>query len=457
MDGAHHRTHGINTTLVTTSFEIEEFQNKHRHLCIVLGGWQMKKAIISSLVVALFFLFVVYEIGTKPVLAESTELTAYGIDEDDGFAEDEIDILTNQYGLYGSLTTTEDEGTYAVFSDPSSGEGRLLIYDHDIKQLRFLSEEEEKGRIDSVVGGAFPLCYNNFIYVVKYGYAHMSNIPTVIYQYEKDGAFLSAYTFPTDSIICAGSRIAGYRGNLIILSEVYDEKTRQRTAVNIISIDVDDGESVVLFQLSNNGNYQIVGSCDDCLLLEHVEVEDVVSKHTIVRCSLNDGTLSEPVLSWNHGDLSYCCFEEKIYYSKNESTILEAVDIYDFNQEIVFDFGTEVEDVSIVGTVDGRILFRQYPSGNYGKYFNCKDGKSGEIRISAGLLGDTNDFYFISLGEKSVSYLQEINGNMVESTMGIVEYALIDKEDFWSNRNNFIRFEDAVYNSQLIFRESKIQ
>ena len=204
MDGAHHRTHGINTTLVTTSFEIEEFQNKHRHLCIVLGGWQMKKAIISSLVVALFFLFVVYEIGTKPVLAESTELTAYGIDEDDGFAEDEIDILTNQYGLYGSLTTTEDEGTYAVFSDPSSGEGRLLIYDHDIKQLRFLSEEEEKGRIDSVVGGAFPLCYNNFIYVVKYGYAHMSNIPTVIYQYEKDGAFLSAYTFPTDSIICAG-------------------------------------------------------------------------------------------------------------------------------------------------------------------------------------------------------------------------------------------------------------
>ena len=244
---------------------------------------------------------------------------------------------------------------------------------------------------------------------------------------------------------------------MIILSEVYDEKTRQRTAVNIISIDVDDGESVVLFQLSNNGNYQIVGSCDDCLLLEHVEVEDVVSKHTIVRCSLNDGTLSEPVLSWNHGDLSYCCFEEKIYYSKNESTILEAVDIYDFNQEIVFDFGTEVEDVSIVGTVDGRILFRQYPSGNYGKYFNCKDGKSGEIRISAGLLGDTNDFYFISLGEKSVSYLQEINGNMVESTMGIVEYALIDKEDFWSNRNNFIRFEDAVYNSQLIFRESKIQ
>lgn len=365
-----------------------------------------------------------------------------------------IVMLTNQFGLLGTYIASSEKGSYSVFTNPSSGKGHILFYDYSTMTLDYLCDDRDKGIIDSVVGGAFPIYYNDEIYIIKYGFANYDAIPTVIYKYSLDGVLKSTFVLPNDKMISSSSRIGAVGKELLLLTESYDKNTNERKTVQIESLDIDNQSMKTITSLSNDGNYQIVGSYENILVLDHYRSIDSEKVHDLLTFSLDEKSMSAPFLSWASGNISYCIVQDKVYFVAEES-LLRSVDIISEDQEDVYDFSSISTGLRIVGNIDNRILFQQYKSGEFGLWFNSISKEMGHLQLSVGILGQTENCYFVSLGEKIIPYEQEIQGKLVQGNLGVVNYALISKDDFWNNTPNFIVFDDHIYNSNMIFLENE--
>ena len=371
-------------------------------------------------------------------------------------------MLTNSYGIIGSLTSVSESGAFGIDINPSSGKGHFIFYDFASKTVSLFPQNntnEQEGVIESVVGGAVPISAEEGLYVIRLGYPFDEMTPPTIYFFGNDGLEQSRFVLPEQFYISPSTCIAQYDGYLILALARYDYDTRNLVGTDIVKINPLKKELHVIYSFDGSNQYTIVEAYDDEVIVEKTErLEERQKKNTYKTAyilSLSEESIISTSDKWSINEYSRAYKKSEIYYisPKNENIIH-----YSLKQGTKTIIGSVTEygaNPQIVGIYDDRLMIRLDNEDRFGLYFDLNTKKLNKLTLPVGIIGETETSFFIATGEKKVDYKQEINGRLVESSMGVVEYALISKVDYWANKPNYQPFSDTVYTSGMIYRENE--
>ena len=405
--------------------------------------------------ILLMCLAVLFHNGDNNLIVNATEVE----DRIDNFTS--AKLLTNSYGIIGSLTSVSALGSYGIDINPSSGKGQLTFYDFVSKSVSLFphdKSQEQQGVIESVVGGAVPVSTEGGLCVVRLGYPFDKLTPPTIYFFGDDGIEQSRFVLPEQYYISPSTCIAQYDGSLIFALSRYDCDTKDLIGTDIVKINLIEKVLSVIYSFEGKEQYTLAAAYDDEIIVEKTErIEEDQGTNTYKTAyilSLSEATVTFMSDKWNIKEYSRAYKDSDVYYvSKNDENIIRYTLKEDIKQIIgsVADFGVNPQ---IVGIYDDNLLIRVDNDEGYGLYFEIDTGEIHKLTLPVGIIGETERDFFVATGEKTVNYLQEIDGKLVEAKMGVVEYALISKDDYWANKPNYQPFVDTIHVPGMIYRDN---
>lgn len=394
----------------------------------------------------------------------------------------EMTMALSGTGIFGAEISGDQNGAYYILSTADDYSACLIYYDYATHQLIYLSDqmvvtndEENPGWLEDTFGGAIPLAVNGKLYVVKYGKSPIPNIdyegsPTFLLQMEPNAANRVKLTVPQGSLLSYNTGIAADGENLYLLVLGYDADAMQITNTTLCRTNFSKNKLEYLYELEKGNEWNIIGVYPDGIILQrswlpaehakkNMQEQLPYLQYELQLYSLKENRLIDTDFAWNQGELSFVLDQGIVYFVKNGDICLYAHDLQTGDERIVTNniFGeiqTEPETSVLINSEihDNHIIFSGLNSEHTRHYsYNLTSQKTMPLtlsfehegaEISVSISAETDKYFLVSGGIITIPIsCTGTDGSLYTIDSPMIEYMLIEKDDYWNCVPNYIPFD----------------
>ncbi|MDD2993516.1 MAG: hypothetical protein PHG73_08245 [Pygmaiobacter sp.] len=393
-----------------------------------------------------------------------------------GSENSQLKVVTSVLGLTYTARAGTNNGYYELWCRPD-GSANILYTDYKTKQRVYLSaqpnsdhhNEADPSWIKYTIGGTVPFVTATKLYVCQLGLNDLGlsykaeDLPKV-WQMDLNGDNRrELFSLPADETFCESSVFVADEQNLYVLVKKHFE---EGTEFQLLRVYTTTGEKNLVDQFPYDADYNVVGCFPKGLLITTVTTKNDKTQswkelyenqvYTLNRYFLDTGKL-EPILTWKQGDILGVPDNEKFYYWERSTCTIKSLDIATLEKRTiaqnVFSQNLAQGAIKVTGSYDSHILFLVSDESYDSSTLFAIDLSSGLLSTlkmqcedrKISIFAEGPDCFVVNAGENSVSVPDvAIDGTPMETMIQEHKMALITKEDYWNNRENFIEIQDRV-------------
>ncbi len=398
----------------------------------------------------------------------------------DGGAADtgkRLELVTPTTGLFFASYSGNENGTYLVENTGKDYSGYLTYYDYGSLQKIYLSpqldvtfDEQNPGWIDDLGGGAFPIATDDALYVYICGLnsetsATYEDHPARLLKMQPNGADRQEIVFSGNYDVQLGSAVATDGDELYFLATRFQPKTGVIEATVLLKSDFRSGQMVEVCEVSGGVDALIIGVCDEGFVIQN-SVDDMTYGFSVLSAA---GEEKSVPFTWNIGESSRIVYGGKLMVCDAATGIVTAYDFASGETSDLLGLGGSFDPSSemmyiLTDGYDGRLTMGVFEAvageeaGGVGavvKRFSV-DIETGETKdfTLTGIINnseqyveifsETEEDFLVAYGDHSADVIGYAPGGSeyIYST-NVLDFALIDKDDYWNSVPDYRPFADA--------------
>ncbi len=379
-----------------------------------------------------------------------------------------LKTVTIQSALLSNLITNNNNGAYQILNHWNNT-GIITYYDFETMNKVVLSSDmnnaytkDSTAYVDSVLGGVIPVVVNDNLFVIKNGSKILAEMSSgedgfaKIIKMELNGSSRKELKLPSyinmdlNSVFLSDDDENLYTLTYNIGQSVDDIK------ICLTKLDVNNGSIDNIYNFENYDNLKLLKGYDNQIILYnavHDKENQMTDKFNIYKFDILTQKLTK-IIELSILNNSFVIGKDCLYFSNKSNNLIKKI-YFDNLDEVTLLNSEIVSQITLYDYYDNRIIASFITDDNDFEYISIDSNgniyplehyysKNGGLKFM-GIFGETDDDFIISIQDTIVDYTMKNSvGSYDTIKMPIMNFALINKEDYWNNKPNYRLFIDSV-------------